>query len=255
MEISNFYVMPVRSSTRTYSRRKVRGTPRARPGMRQRSPQVGKVRYARRYRRAARAPRARWQNPLSIMRSVKFRYADTGFNATTGLLGIPTDVVHCSGPYDPWVDTGGVQPYDWDTIMNATEYTKYTVYACKVTVKFYFTGAPNTVVCSLLAINNPTITYTASDDLKVNPWCRQTTMNEISKGTATLSMYVPIHRITMRFPSDYIAAYNANPATSGLAFFHAVVDSTSMGAPVGVGQDWEIIYYCKVMRTDTMNES
>ena len=64
-------------------------------------------------------------------------------------------------------------------------------------------------------------------------------MNEVSKGTATLSMYVPIHRITMRFPSDYIAAYNANPAPSGLAYFHAVVDSSSMGAPVGVGQDWE----------------
>lgn len=201
------------------------------------------------------AHRGRWQNPLSLTRNVKFKYADCGFDCTTGMLGLPADVVHCSGPYDPYVPAGGVQPYDWDTLMSATEYTRYIVYACKVTVKFYFTGAANTVICSLVAINNPVLSYTEPNDLRVMPYSRQTTMNEVSKGTCTLSMYVPIRAITQRDPADYLQSYSANPGGMGMAYFHAVVDSTNVGDPVGVGQDWEITYYCRILRTDSLNES
>lgn len=255
MEILNFYVMPFRSSARKYSAGRVRRARKPRAGMPRRSKKMVTVYRRPRYAKPPRPLRAQWSNPLATQRKIKFHYADSGFNLTTGIGGIATSVVHCSGPYDPYVTGTGVQPYDWDTLMNTAEYAQYICYAVKITARFYFTGAPNTVICTLLASPKSSLTYTGADDLRTNPWCIQRTMNEISKGTVTMSMYVPVRKIINRDPSDFICGYNANPVAGGLAYFHTSCDSTNMAAAVSCGVDIDMDFYVKAVRLDTVNES
>lgn len=247
--------MPFRSSTRRYSPRKVRGARRTRSGVARAPRKMGRV-YRR--RSVARAPPRlpqRWSNPLAVERHVKFHYSDSGFPLTTGPGGVSSIIVHNSSPYDPYTTGIGVQPYDWDTLMNASEYGQYYVLGAKITVRFYFVGAPNTVICSLIASMSPALTYTGADDLRVNPDCVQRTMNEVSKGTLTLTMYRSIRKMCARDPSDGTSWYNTNPPSSLRFYFYAIADSTNMAAPVAVGCDVDMTFYTIIRRVDTVNES
>ena len=247
--------MPFRSSARKHSTRRVRAPRRSRARVPARTSQVARVYRRPRARRASRPVTARWSNPMALARNVKFHYADSGFPLTTGIAGAVTSIAHASGCYDPYITGVGVQPYEWDTLMSTATYNRYIVYGCKITARFYFTGAPNTVICSVLFSPLAAVTYKGTDDLRVNPNCRQVTMNEVSKGTATITMYRPIQSITHRDPSEFIAPFTANPSFTGLAYMHIFADSSNMAAPVAVGVDVDIIYYCRIVRDDTANES
>lgn len=255
METSSFYVMPFRSSTRKYSSGRVRKVKRSRPGMQARPGKVAVVYRRPRYARTSKALGAKWANPMALTRQVKFRYADHGWNLTTGISGAPTIQVFRSSPFDPDVTGSGVQPYDWDTLMTATDYSRYSVMAAKISVVFTFSGAANTVICSVVPTRTATLSYFDSADLRAMPGCRQGTLNEITKGRLVLSSYINFSRFVGRSWKDFITAYNADPGVGGIFYWHVITDSTNMSTAVGVNVDVSVTFYTRIMRTDTVNES
>ena len=187
-------------------------------------------------RRFARKRGYGWSNPLSQFKNVKFIYADTGFNLSTGgSLGVQGwHTFRGNGAYDPDEGVGGVQPYGWDTLLNASNYTFYKVIASKISVTFYPTEACKNMVLTVVPAIIGTLTYANSDDLRALPHARQVHWSDVQR-PLTITSYMTTARM-FGFPyggdidASAGASYSTNPALQWR--WHVFTDTNSIASDV-----------------------
>lgn len=247
---------------KVYHSRTVPRTPRAHVAVSQKSGTVGAVRRYSGRRRTSRSLGSRWGNPLSQQKSVKFLYADTGFNLDTqGSLGIfATSVWRGNSVFDPHESGVGVQPYGYDALCNATNYGITRVVASKIVVTFYplidVTQAISNIVFTVVPSIASALTYTSTDDLRVMPYAKQVHWSEV-RAPFTITNYCTNRQIFgCAVPgSDAAEAANWNSTPPSKWRWHVFADSTAASEDVEIRCDVKIYYYTQLVRVDDQNES
>lgn len=250
---------------RSYSGK--RRTRRLYSSFRRRAPNRGKK--IRRYpRMGSRIPRSlvpfgtKWQNPVPLKRSFRLRYIDNDFTAAPTHL-VPSVLQAFAGNslFDPDKTGVGVQPYWYDQL--ATMYSKYHVFASKITIyptSVTSTGGSGMVKCFVL----PTYTnYTGlanSDpsDLKNMKNCREMHFAVDPTTTSTSNRRKITNYETTRNEApdnykdrDYSALMTAGPTITW--YWQVIWDSTHDDTnDYTISYDVKIVYYA-VLTHDQMN--
>ena len=186
----------------------------------------------------------------------KFKYADTGFDvATSGSTGtVGHHVFSGNSIFDPDVTGVGVQPYQYDALLNTTAFGYYLVYASKIKVTFYKSDPADNVVLTLVPSNVPALSYVNQDDLRVLPYSRQARMADHHGQISTIKNYCSFMKLRRIAPnSDAMGSFNSNPAARW--YWHVFTDSNALATDVACFIDVEITYYCRLSRIDDANES
>lgn len=221
-----------------------------------RTRKVARVYNRRNYTHIPKIIRDRWSNPLAASKSVKFKYADIGFDLSTTTVDVGHYVFRGNGPYDPDSTGVGVQPYGWDDLMKNSLYYWYKVVACKVKFKIYKTGNTDQVTISVLPSTSSTLSYTSIDDLLAYGRCSQRRITN-EKPMTTITRYITTNDMvksrTNIGDADLAGTYTSLPIIQW--FWHIFSDSTIVMQNVQIYFDVEITYYTRVLRLDTANES
>lgn len=241
---------------------------RRRRVVRRRNP---RSRYTRTVRRAAKrvarrniprplALRSKWENPLSQTRMVKFKYSDTAFDMSTA-LGNGYNAAYTfrlNSLFDPDLTGVGVQPYGYDQMSGLFGY--YRVYASKITVRPFITDASQVrkVIVSVFPHYASNPSYVDASDLRVTPFSRQKTLSSVEGITRHnyLTKYISVRKLLRgegASEQDYTAAVGANPVRA--VYWKVYVNTNDIAQAVGVQMDVDITYYCKLWKSDTVNES
>lgn len=215
--------------------------------------------------------RSVWQNPLPNQRKFAFTYHDMGFPLNPQIANsyVFSRLYRGNSLYDPDYTGVGVQPYGYDNMCNANApFGRYLVYGSKITVypHVYTAGQSpqyGTGNYALKMVVVPTRivapAYTSFDDITKMPYARARNIesaNDVNRGNI-LKQYVSTRRIMPEVGSlqdDALTAlYNTNPTKEW--YWLVIADSSTFSNDITVYAEVKIKYYCKLMKTDDLNES
>lgn len=219
-----------------------------------------------------RVPRSiAWKNPIPSQGLYKFVYHDSGFAfaPTAGNAFKVLKQFRGNSLFDPDYTGVGVQPYGYDNLCGANcSFGKYLVYASKITVYPHVfnvtdlptgtTGAWNIKVL-LWPSQNVTTTYKDFEDVMRMPYAKMRCIENADDagGNNILTRYVSTRKMWPGSKGlqevDFSAAYNANPLNEW--FWNIQADSTGFALPCSIYMDIKIKYYCRLIKTDSVNES
>lgn len=209
------------------------------------------------------AVRPSWKNPLPNSGFFKFKYQDSGFLATTNAITYLTDYIFQGNSlFDPDYTGVGVQPYGFDQLCGAgVPFQRYIVYASKIKVYPHFMDEDSVCRavrwCVYPSISGSGATYREFEDLTSQIFPHKAlVMNEVSDQRQNLSCYVStknIYRNQTLVETQDGAYYNGNPSNQW--FWVVNTNSVLQGASVDLLFDVKITYYCKLAKTNNLNES
>lgn len=213
-------------------------------------------------RRPLRKIRALWKNPLPNTGLYKLKYRDTAFTlATTVGSGYQaTNLFRGNGMYDPDATGVGVQPYGYDQLLGATSpFYRYRVYAAKITCyPSITTGSTASLKFIIVPIPSATPSYTGTDDLAQYRGCKLLKMASVQTSQSARNKISTFAKTSWFYPkgadeSDNTATYGAVPANQW--YFYIMADSTQQASDITTKFDVQITYYCKLLKSDDINES
>jgi len=208
--------------------------------------------------------RTLWKNPIPQSGTFKFRYQDSGFDMSVGLPTYTNAYIFRGNSlYDPDATGVGVQPYGYDLYCGAAPtaiFQKYCVLASKIkiyprctTVQESGVVGARWIVCP---IRTAPPTVTEFEDLNQIPKSRALVINSLDDQKGHLTAYCSTKSIFSEVPSlanDFSAVYSASPNSPWYWYVH--VDCLSTDIEQLMNMDVQITYYCKLSKTDDVNES
>lgn len=150
------------------------------------------------------------------MRYCEYRSLSTG----TGLLGTQVQY-YLNSVYDPYVATGGHQPYMHDTM--AALYNKYRVLNCRVQTLFTTPGASNDILCVMNTTANSSggITGLQIYQVQEQPGCTWGHLPSsgdrrcVLEGNFSVAKVMGVEPMVVRTGDEYEATVGSNPAKPG----------------------------------------
>lgn len=189
----------------------------------------------------------------------KLTYNDTGFTATpaVGNSYLVQQAFRGNSIYDPDATGVGVQPYYYDTFAGV--YSRYRVYASKISVYVFSTDEAGTspqIKTSIIPW--PTSagpTYTAPDDVRVLFKCKQISWNQDrnDRKSTKLTNYAKTKQVFENlYDNDLWANIGSNPST--MWYWQLYFDTTNTSTETDIVYDVKIVYYVEFSRKSTQNE-
>lgn len=163
--------------------------------------------------------------------------------------------------FDPDQTGVGVQPYGFDQYCGAgMQFQKYCVYASKIKIYPRCTTAQSSGIVGakwiVVPIRTIPPTVTEFEDLKQMPWSRSLCINSIDDQKGHLTSYCSTKKQFAEvgyLSNDFSALYSTNPASPW--YWYVQVDTKSSSIEQLMNMDVQITYYCKLSKTDSVNES
>lgn len=226
-------------------------------------------RTSRMYRRKGRYPkvprlRLGWKNPLPEVGKFRLTFNDTGFEETTvvGAGYINSHMFRGNSIYDPDATGVGVQPYGYDQYLGASSpFQAYRVFASKITIYPTIKADatyPATVLRGIVFPFRDTSgpSYFEPNDLSRLPWHKTLVLRSSdNNGKTKFSSYCSTKKIIPDTMEDttFQGGYASNPGTQWT--WQVYWDTTTQGVQGRVTYDVKIVYYVKLFKRDTINES
>lgn len=201
---------------------------------------------------------SKWKNPLPKTGFYKFKYKDSGFQFALAVgNGYHFNIAfHGNSLYDPQYSAGGVQPYGLDSYLSGTSpFQSYEVVASKIKCYFYY-GAevthPTRVSVYPLNYASPLVDDPSDVSVLSGTKCLCIRGQDTSR-PMSLTNYASTKYINGYDNSNNRAEFNANPTFPWYWVVSANTEDTSSTQTLYM--DVEIVYYSRLFREDTINES